>query len=377
LVKALAIIQVAALQLDGEHPEVTAALQLKGENPGWKHHKGHVMATKKEGAVHFASGVKEADEEEADEDEEEEPKEVAKKTKKVAKKTKKAKKVANKTKKVAKKNVMKSAAKKHWSYANTKHWETTFASCKKGDQSPIALSTKCDSKEVGCTPSSQPLGNHITFESVAGAYLSNNGHFLEIVAPAHFSTVTLGDLVWKASRVQFHTPSEHTMNGERFPAEMQIVYKPVGENKWTLVTSVLIQEDPSTASNELLSSLGFDMLNLPREAGDKMYLSSPVDLKDGLKTSMDGGFAGYEGTLTTPPCSRDVLWFIADTPLMASATQIGNLERRFPSGNSRPLFPMGSRLIYRDFSQWGDRSTARGWSMISLSVGMLLFAVTY
>lgn len=222
---------------------------------------------------------------------------------------------------------------------------------------------------------SQPLGNHVTFEPVAGAYLSNNGHLIELVAPAPFSTVKLGDLVWKSSRVQFHTPSEHVLNGERFPAEMQIVYKPVGENKWTLVTSVLIKEDPDMERNELLSSIGFDMLNLPRDEGDKMYLSSPVDLKDGLKYELANGFAGYEGTLTSPPCKKDVLWFVAERPLMASATQIGNLERRFPEGNSRPLYPVGSRMIYRDFSQW--QSHASGWSMIPISAAMLLFAVTH
>jgi carbonic anhydrase len=355
LATALIIVEAVAIQFEEEQFEIEhpdkhhkhhdAAHQSKEEHPS-KHHK-HPMR-----AVHLASDV------EVD---------------------------GNATKKTSKKNVMKHASKKHkakkeneqttcWSYENTKHWETAFPTCRKGDQSPIALSTSCNANEVGCTPSSQPLAQHMSFSPVAGAYLSNNGHFIELVAPAQFSTVKLGKLSWSSSRIQFHTPSEHTMNGERYPAEMQILYKPVGgDNKWTLVTSVFIKEGYN--KNALLSSIGFDMLNLPRTEGDKMYLSSPVDLTDGLKSPLDGGFAGYEGTLTSPPCTKDTLWFIAENTMEASATQIGNLERRFPEGNNRPLFPIGSRMIYRDFNQWS--SHASGWSLISLSTCMLLLAATY
>lgn len=285
--------------------------------------------------------------------------------------------------KTSKKNVMKHSAEKGkghsaktkagkcWSYDNFKHWETQFPTCKSENQSPIALTTECKGDEVGCTPSSQPIGKHFKSTPVAGAYLSNNGHFLELVAPAYFSTITLGKLVWKSARVQFHSPAEHTMNGVKYPAEMQIQYKPVaGDNKWTLVTSVFLQEGYNR--NSLLSSIGFDMLNLPRAEGDKMYVGGTVDLADGLKGPLEGGFAGYEGTLTYPPCTKDVLWFVADTPLEASTTQIANLERRFPDGNNRPIHPIGSRMVYRDFNQWSSHSST--WSMTPLSVVLLLVA---
>lgn len=342
LVQALVIGEVTALQFEGDqHP---------------KHHKHPAKA------LHFTRDV-----------------EVNGTKNKVQEKK------ANTTKHKSnhKKNVIKHS-KKHkgkevlggacWSYENTKHWETVYATCRDENQSPIALTTQCRGSSVGCTPSSQPLGKHIESTPVAGAYLSNNGHFLELVGPAYFSTVTLGKYVWKASRVQFHTPAEHTINGDRYPAEMQIVHKPVSDhNKWTLVTSVLIKEGYTKSS--FLSAIGFDMLNLPRDEGDKMYVGSTVDLKDGLETSLNGDFAGYEGTLTSPPCTKDVLWFVAENPLEASAMQIGNLQRRFPEGNNRPLHPIGSRMIYRDFSQWS--SHASGWSLVALSAALLVFAATY
>lgn len=353
LAKALVIVQVIAVQFEDDHPGKHST----------KHHNHPIQA------VHLKNDVEVAGIQNSTK------KEIAAETdKKVDEKTSK-KNVMKHSKKIALKHKAKKTKKAAaWSYENTKHWETAFPACRKEGQSPIAITTVCKSDEVGCTPSSQPLGKHVTTSPVAGAYLSNNGHFLELVGPAHFSTVKLGNLQWSSARVQFHTPSEHTMNGQRYPAEIQIVYKPdFGDNKWTLVTSILIEEGYN--KNALLSSIGFDMLNLPREEGDKMYLSDTVDLTEGLKTPLGGGFAGYEGTLTSPPCTQDVLWFIAEHPIEASATQIGNLARRYPEGNSRPLFPIGSRMIYRDFNQW--QSHASGWSMMSLSAAVLLFAATY
>jgi carbonic anhydrase len=288
---------------------------------------------------------------------------------------------ANKT---SKKNVMKHSAKKTthhagkktdaekcWSYENVKHWETVYEACKTKDQSPVALNTECRGNGLDCTPSDQPLGKHFVSSPVAGAYLSNNGHFMELVAPAYFSTITLGKLVWKSARVQFHTPSEHTMNGVRYPAEMQIVFTPmVTTNKWTLVTSMFIKEGYNR--NSLLSSIGMDMVNLPRNEGDKMYVGGPVDLADGLKGALDGTFAGYEGTLTSPPCTNNVLWFVAENPLEASATQISNLERRFPEGNNRPTHPIGSRMVYRDWSRWS--SHANMWSIMPISLILVAIA---
>jgi len=330
LAKTLVLVEVAAFQLEGDH-----------------HHKHHAKHHAK--AVHATSDVEVDD-------------------------------AQNKT---SKKNVMKHGGnlKKNkaktslcWSYENVKHWETAFSACKSENQSPIAVTTQCKDNEVGCKASSATLAKHFTSTPVAGAYLSNNGHFIELVGPAHFATIKLGNMVWKSARVQFHTPAEHTLNGVRYPAEMQVVYRPVERseenNKWTLITSVLLKE--AYNRNALLSSIGLDMLNLPREEGDKMYVGGSVDLADGLKTPFEGGFAGYEGTLTSPPCTKDVLWFVAETPLEASATQIANLERRFPGGNNRPLHPIGSREEWRDFSQW--QSHASGWSMVSLAVVALVVA---
>jgi carbonic anhydrase len=55
----------------------------------------------------------------------------------------------------------------------------------------------------------------------------------------------------------------------------------------------------------------------------------------------------YEGSLTTPPCSKDVQWIVMATPIQMSAEQIG----MFPNlvkGNNRPVQPLNNRTAVTD-----------------------------
>ena len=52
----------------------------------------------------------------------------------------------------------------------------------------------------------------------------------------------------------------------------------------------------------------------------------------------------YMGSLTTPPCSENVLWFVMKNPIFVSEEQVKNFGRIYPM-NARPLQPKGDRLV--------------------------------
>jgi carbonic anhydrase len=52
----------------------------------------------------------------------------------------------------------------------------------------------------------------------------------------------------------------------------------------------------------------------------------------------------YMGSLTTPPCSENVLWFVMKNPILVSEEQVQNFGRIYPM-NARPLQPKGDRLV--------------------------------
>jgi carbonic anhydrase len=52
----------------------------------------------------------------------------------------------------------------------------------------------------------------------------------------------------------------------------------------------------------------------------------------------------YRGSLTTPPCTEGVTWFILKTPIEASNDQINAFAALFPH-NARPIQPLGARMV--------------------------------
>jgi len=51
------------------------------------------------------------------------------------------------------------------------------------------------------------------------------------------------------------------------------------------------------------------------------------------------------GSLTTPPCTEGVKWYLLKTPVDASKTQIEKIASCMPKNNNRPVQLLNERLI--------------------------------
>jgi carbonic anhydrase len=56
------------------------------------------------------------------------------------------------------------------------------------------------------------------------------------------------------------------------------------------------------------------------------------------------GYFTYMGSLSTPPCTENVLRYVMKTPIYVSEEQVKNFDRIYPM-NARPLQPKGDRLV--------------------------------
>jgi carbonic anhydrase len=59
------------------------------------------------------------------------------------------------------------------------------------------------------------------------------------------------------------------------------------------------------------------------------------------------GFYHYDGSLTTPPCSEGVKWYVRKTPTQFSKDQIAEFTAVYDH-NNRPVQALGSRALYLD-----------------------------
>jgi carbonic anhydrase len=85
---------------------------------------------------------------------------------------------------------------------------------------------------------------------------------LKIFAAYFGKTVTMDGSVYYAQEISIHTPSEHTIDGEQFPMELQVkhVGKSLGDTSKHLILSFVFKKSPGIY-NKFLETL--DFFNLP------------------------------------------------------------------------------------------------------------------
>ncbi|XP_023771480.3 alpha carbonic anhydrase 4 [Lactuca sativa] len=136
----------------------------------------------------------------------------------------------------------------------------------------------------------------------------------------------------------WHFPSEHTIDGKRFDAELHLVHSSEKEELAVMASLYTIgQPDP------LIQSLADKMKGLTDTKGIDVGTISASNIKCGGTK-----YFRYIGSLTTPPCTEGVTWTIAEKAKTISQDQIQmikeDLEREFQE-NSRPIQLSGERSI--------------------------------
>lgn len=217
-----------------------------------------------------------------------------------------------------------------WSYrgpTGPEYWsrlDTAFAACAAGQQeSPIDLSG-------AVSADLEPLD--LQWRRLP-ARVFDTGHAIQVEASPG-SNLTMGGKGYQLLQFHVHQPSEHLLNGHRYPLEIHFVHTaPDG----TLgVVGVFAEPGESNAALQTV-------LAAVASAG-------PADDRPSLDlTSLlpeQRGYFRYAGSLTTPPCSETVDWAVLAEPITVSDDQIEAFARLHP-GNTRPLQPLNRRFLLR------------------------------
>ena len=231
----------------------------------------------------------------------------------------------------------------HWSYeagSGPSEWaglNPDYALCGSGaEQSPIDLSGAVATEL-------KPLAREYQSASVR---IIRHEHVVDVVDNGHTiqvnyddgSVLRIGDKTFELAQYHFHAPSEHTVDGRHSPMEMHLVHQSASGE--LAVVGVLIDEGEHNAA--------FDPIwaQLPDEPGEELHLENVnVNVDDMLPE--DHRTYRYMGSLTTPPCSEGVNWFVAVEPIQLSADQIGAFTAII-NNNNRPVQPLGERALVVD-----------------------------
>jgi carbonic anhydrase len=220
-----------------------------------------------------------------------------------------------------------------WTYAGATgpaKWGTLdkgFALCKLGtNQSPIDV-PDADARKGD-------LASLLFNYKPAPLKIIDNGHTIQVnYAPGSFLIV--GGSQYELVGIDFHRPSEQKINGKGHDMEAQLVHR--DKDGKVAVVAILLDEGKENALIKTLWS------NLPQDKGKEHVVDAQKINALGLLPQKKDYYT-FAGSLTTPPCSENVTWFVLKNPTQVSADEIVRFAKVYPM-NARPVQPLNSRDI--------------------------------
>lgn len=224
---------------------------------------------------------------------------------------------------------------------------TTNSACSKGkNQSPIDIVTQ----SINYASASSL---NFSVPAVPSAKFENLGTNVEVVING---SLVAGNQTYELAQFHFHTPSEHRINEEYFPLEVHFVY----ESSGTSPTYSMLPLDPRigamkgmltpvVASNIAVVAFVFQLSQFGYSTPlfDSVFAhlddiatpgtfteTGPLDFTGLIKHFNTHGIYYYSGSLTTPPCSENVAWYISTEPLPLNV-QTYNAVKKVVKFNSR------------------------------------------
>ena len=205
--------------------------------------------------------------------------------------------------------------------------DPAYKACSQGhEQSPI------DIRGAHLNKALQPIEFHYMAGPVT---LENNGHTVLVhVNPGSY--IVAGGVRYDLQQFHFHHPGEEAVKGKLTDMNVHLVHRSA-DGKLAVI-AVRLSEDRGDA-NATLATL---WEHLPTTEGGSDKVTSVVN--PGGLLPADRGYWTYTGSLTAPPCTEGVRWFVLEQELSISRAQLRAFAAIFKI-NSRPLQDTRGRRV--------------------------------
>ncbi len=139
---------------------------------------------------------------------------------------------------------------------------------------------------------------------------------------------------YRLLQCHWHTPAEHWIDGEELAAELHLVHQ--GEAGDLLVVAAAFRIGDSDPTLQRLIDV--------TSAADRGRPAAGA-LNAAECTPHGDGFYRYSGSLTAPPYSEPVQWYVSRTIGAVSRQQVEQLQALTGGANARPLQDRSARTI--------------------------------
>ena len=207
----------------------------------------------------------------------------------------------------------------HWDYQHQSDWVIGFGE----HQSPINIA-------VSSVKSGRTLSPIRVSYSVPAKYVMDNGH--AIVVGAEGNTAVINGRSFNLLQFHYHSLSEHTVNGRHYALEGHFVHS--GEDGRLAVIGVMMKEGAVNPEfQKILENI---------QSSKQKDFSLPLDYSKLLPQHL--AYYHYIGSLTTPPLTENVEWYVLEDPIEISPGQVAQFQK-FYKDNYRDVQELNDRVV--------------------------------
>lgn len=212
----------------------------------------------------------------------------------------------------------------HWDYDahGPAHWCDFSAVCSNGKtQSPIDIKT---AQTVSMAPEHKIK---LDENAQAKSEIVDNGHAIQVNVE-NGGKISVEGIDYRLVQFHFHGKSEEKIDGKQYDLVAHMVHKSDEGN--LLVVGVLFDEGAQSNAmlGKVIAGVGTSGTLNPAEL-------LPKDAEH---------YYHFMGSLTTPPCSENVRWYVMKEVQSATKDQIAAM-RKFYDHNYRPVQPLNGRIV--------------------------------
>ncbi|XP_055724489.1 receptor-type tyrosine-protein phosphatase gamma-like isoform X1 [Salvelinus fontinalis] len=266
------------------------------------------------------------------------------------------------------------AEESYWAYSGTygpeEGWSSAYPECRQRNQSPINIVDQ----DIKVSMEYQELTlDGFEAESSNKTSMKNTGKTVAIMLKDDYFVRGAGlPGRFKAEKVEFHwgqsngsDGSEHSINGRRFPVEMQIyMYNSddfdslsAAMRQKRIIAAMSVFFQVGLKDNPAVDPIIHGLRGVVHH--EKETFLEPFVLRDLLPSSL-GSYYRYTGSLTTPPCSKVVEWIVFNRPVFLSYKQLEAFYSIFTTeqqdhvksveylrSNFRPIQSLDNRDVFK------------------------------
>ena len=234
-----------------------------------------------------------------------------------------------------------------WGYEGDKSpekWgdlDPSFILCRLGkEQSPIAIESSCIKEDS----SKNSISLHYKESKISLYDKGTNLDYLVKSNGEEENYLLIDNHKYFLIGFHFHTPSEHFIDKKQYDLELHLVHR--SNEGYLCVVGVMFsyQGDNARSNPSWIRDLWEKSSeNISKDANNPTFIGL-YDLTEFLPERKDIFY--YQGSLTTPPCSEEVKWFLFTKEQEIDSMDLELFQKHY-NNNNRPLQELGDRVIIR------------------------------